>query len=196
MVWFYLNRHLTFFPHNGHAFNPTMVWFYPQLTRQWMGRITLLSIPLWSDFIIVRSGATIDFYYDFQSHYGLILSSTVKSCLEQSKESFNPTMVWFYHFNKSNDFYEAFGFQSHYGLILSHAWCDVARSLWYLSIPLWSDFIDYIFSQKILQMSTFNPTMVWFYPMGRFFISIAKYYFQSHYGLILSISHFRHFHDD
>ena len=34
----------------------------------------------------------------FQSHYGLILSIE--------------------HFNKSNDFYEAF-FQSHYGLILS-----------------------------------------------------------------------------
>ena len=99
----------------------------------------------------------------FQSHYGLILSM---------------------NYLKSIPFKEFF--QSHYGLILSSGNIYIYRYDNTLSIPLWSDFIDYwavdwnknrtdfqshyglILSANLNRKRTntseaFNPTMVWFY---------------------------------
>ena len=129
--------------HSLLPFNPTMVWFYP-----W-------TPPLYAEA-----------YGCFQSHYGLILSSSVHNDRRKRDSTFNPTMVWFYQktkivplitlhsFNPTmvwfylcenflKKFFRLYGFQSHYGLILSCNY-DVA-TLHYLptllSIPLWSDFI-------------------------------------------------------
>ena len=126
--------------------------------------------------------------------------------------TFNPTMVWFYHFGvDSSQFTSLPGFQSHYGLILSLYFCYECWKVIWLSIPLWSDFIST--RRRDITRKTknaFNPTMVWFYlvatrgelprpdglsiPLWSDFISekalFIVYYtediFQSHYGLILS----------
>ena len=78
----------------------------------------------------------------FQSHYGLILSVSSR-LLSAYRQSFNPTMVWFYL------------------IILPHAWISFLIAL---SIPLWSDFIAKQSRAETAEWkSTFNPTMVWFY---------------------------------
>ena len=100
---------------------------------------------------------------NFQSHYGLILS--LWCCNRVRVEcAFNPTMVWFY------------------------LPCNCVRVViaYYLSIPLWSDFITFLIFSRVLSMNffqshyglilslycwrpleqplrSFNPTMVWFY---------------------------------
>ena len=104
-------------------------------------------------------------------------------------ETFNPTMVWFYHTKAYSSFKQKQDFQSHYGLILS---------------------VSTAFLQLVL-FNPFNPTMVWFYlfdyfddgtkvndlsiPLWSDFITVnvvdtgnAVYVFQSHYGLILSFA--------
>ena len=167
-----------------------MVWFY--LVEDSEGRLTAadfpLSIPLWSDFIF----------------------------LQQTKQapgflSFNPTMVWFYPrgnwrakeyistlsiplwsdfilYTQSGITIHSLPFQSHYGLILSLIKCVT----------------------EIINCYPFNPTMVWFYlttyrgssswaelsiPLWSDFIEQeydmsgkSENGFQSHYGLILSIT--------
>ena len=96
-------------------------------------------------------------------------------------------MVWFY--------------RSSYDAV--HDWNDAS-----LSIPLWSDFIEFLFCDHQFDPSTFNPTMVWFYLIKLWFYfsylitfnptmvwfyrlqnnwwKLSKPGFQSHYGLILS----------
>ena len=155
--------------------------------RKSLKNSTRLSIPLWSDFI--SSGvSSIEFSnLAFQSHYGLILSARARSLqhklnsnlsiplwsdfimklvqhLQAIKVSFNPTMVWFYHFLRSTENNFRNDFQSHYGLILSYT--RNYFTVWErgLSIPLWSDFINKIISLINQMISNF----------------------QSHYGLILS----------
>ncbi len=133
------NRIHTYIP-----FNPTMVWFYHTTVVSEFVRIFVLSIPLWSDFIADVGEVGVWLPFVFQSHYGLILSSTIFELLN-SLYPFNPTMVWFYLEDITwgtiddidNDF------QSHYGLILS---IEQAK-------------------KAIADMPTFNPTMVWFYPL-------------------------------
>ena len=78
------------------AFNPTMVWFYQFTEKRWTSSTSLLSIPLWSDFIKAMELNLKEKEAFFQSHYGLILSAV--RALEK---------VWIIFF------------QSHYGLILS-----------------------------------------------------------------------------
>ena len=103
-----------------------------------------LSIPLWSDFIgIVREGVVLH-CYNFQSHYGLILSlksiNTMICILP-----FNPTMVWFYlsmPSQSSSSSKKAFN----------------PTMVWFYQPEL-----KKVYS-KVLQ--TFNPTMVWFYQIN------------------------------
>ena len=160
------------FPRAGSAverstFNPTMVWFY---LRNQVGKsvvFSILSIPLWSDFIIAVERLEKYLKKNFQSHYGLILSKLRnKKRSQQRNRAFNPTMVWFY-------------------LWACYLFQIFTRSR--LSIPLWSDFIisDWNTVQRVL-CPTFNPTMVWFYRPT--YLAAYEYTktFQSHYGLILS----------
>ena len=123
--------------------------------------------------------------------------------------TFNPTMVWFYRVVTKEDMYDTYSFQSHYGLILSviHVWQGMSTHnpfnptmVWFyrehrpvadrqyvlLSIPLWSDFINLIFSYTLN-----NPFLS--IPLWSDFIQLLLYQrkyqrmtFQSHYGLILS----------
>ncbi len=60
-----------------------------------------------------------------------------------------------------------------------------------LSIPLWSDFIlTYDDLINLTNFSPFNPTMVWFYLLLRIYCEFTDtMFFQSHYGLILSVGH-------
>ncbi len=141
-----------------------MVWFYPQTVHACLHDRKILSIPLWSDFISevkLTSGPPITF---FQSHYGLILSTSNFHSSLCYFFTFNPTMVWFYRrYNGKRGrehswlsiplwsdfirdpnigiFGECLCFQSHYGLILSR----------------WSS------SAVWVERASFNPTMVWFY---------------------------------
>ncbi len=141
MVWFYhfLTKYILECP--PAAFNPTMVWFYPQYAQSSSFWVVILSIPLWSDFIYLWLGKIQVHLTDFQSHYGLILSrctgwrnhrfSSFQShyglilSLQRPQQCnritrpFNPTMVWFYHSYIHVVAYVRVGFQSHYGLILS-----------------------------------------------------------------------------
>ena len=59
-----------------YAFNPTMVWFYRWRTPISNIHSEKLSIPLWSDFIILESITEMEEIGIFQSHYGLILSKS------------------------------------------------------------------------------------------------------------------------
>ncbi len=139
------------------SFNPTMVWFYLLMrTRQPTNSLTL-SIPLWSDFIRLRDGDTVPVHpRGFQSHYGLILSTSARKSLKNFTETFNPTIG-----------------------VRKWGWEK-------LSIPLWSDFIISLMPQIRICRKTFNPTMVWFYRAPDLPLQRYGNGFQSHYGLILS----------
>ncbi len=100
-----------------------MVWFY----RIFQSNLSLLASV------------------NFQSHYGLILSSSTLPALLTTR----------------------FDFQSHYGLILSCHAVNFHSAVSALSIPLWSDFICITRTQNRAQNYPFNPTMVWFYPFPR-----------------------------
>ena len=78
-----------------------------------------LSIPFWSDFIIVVYAFGIDIFTCFQSHFGLILSPTTSTEERAKRVAFNPILVWFYRGKR---------FRLPMSLILS--------------IPFWSDFIQ------------------------------------------------------
>ncbi len=192
------------------TFNPTMVWFYPG----WVDyEITVyqLSIPLWSDFISEMArerisrihtafNPTMVWFYLFDGVY-----------TNPGTITFNPTMVWFYRFTTLMGLqrFIQINFQSHYGLILSGVSNTIIRKNTGLSIPLWSDFIDWMHLHPAVFQRSFNPTMVWFYrvtccnnkccscylsiPLWSDFITSSNALlvplcqsFQSHYGLILS----------
>ena len=80
-----------------------------------------LSIPLWSDFIILSfSTSLLSSSLNFQSHYGLILSRS-QSCSETSTISYLSIPLWsdFICEDIAQTFNTQYNFQSHYGLILS-----------------------------------------------------------------------------
>ena len=173
----------------GVPFNPTMVWFY----QDGVG-VTDFVIELIRNFqshyglILSRQKHFQNrLEITFQSHYGLILSVLECKKIGLNEATFNPTMVWFYQYKSIQSWHNS----------------EV------LSIPLWSDFIEYrkgggppfrgpfqshyglILSTRSLypylhRWRSFNPTMVWFYPsnLGTTTATVAN--FQSHYGLILS----------
>ena len=162
-----------------------MVWFYPIGNYEWTAFGVFQShygLILSRRVHSIQSATP---HFDFQSHYGLILSFINLFCVIELWSPFNPTMVWFYleaiwkeiaeiktlSIPLWSDFivrknegvcvnppHPAFSggrgcggvaegtwrqcsFQSHYGLILS------LKSL-----------------RKMATQSSFNPTMVWFYP--------------------------------
>ena len=163
MVWFYPAD----FPMTGTVyitFNPTMVWFYQIKDTITEFTAKLLSIPLWSDFIMYV--IILQQYGEFQLSIPLwsdfIVQQNNHRCRHQPRLSiplwsdfislhlfvilylclsFNPTMVWFYP-----------SFLSFTSLLFI-----------LLSIPLWSDFICTRLSKLASCKSAFNPTMVWFY---------------------------------
>ena len=139
-----------------------MVWFYPIEFR-----ISVFPTPNFQSHygLILSQCQNIQrLFHSFQSHYGLILSG------EDPWSKILRTISFF---------------QSHYGLILSVLRVLRQRKRYWLSIPLWSDFIDVngkivipaeilsipLWSDFIIQevapvipeKYTFNPTMVWFY---------------------------------
>ena len=141
MVWFYrltggLWRTLRHF-----SFNPTMVWFYLPHTLHKMRKLIAFN-PTMVWFYRILSAISPHIDVDFQSHYGLILSTIYyrKHRLQYDLSiplwsdfifcydppgaecwwAFNPTMVWFYLFRLI--------------ITINHDFI--------LSIPLWSDFIS------------------------------------------------------
>ncbi len=192
-------------------FNPTMVWFYHSTKFSERCLLHNLSIPLWSDFIIpvvVKAtgwivsfqshyGLILSYPYQianlpdvtsFQSHYGLILSNPPYNVLFTGALSiplwsdfiqarlflcisvfltFNPTMVWFYLVEELRGEYKGIA--------------DVTFNPTMVWFYHESPFV-YFTSVNI----TFNPTMVWFYPSSPSSFLKYLYFFQSHYGLILS----------
>ena len=126
---------------NTIAFNPTMVWFYLQAFLPGILSGTLLSIPLWSDFIAERGCQSACSRVCFQSHYGLILSDHIY--INATDEIGLSIPLWsdFISFEFLSSVSIMSNFQSHYGLILS---LSSMQGLISSSIP-------------------FNPTMVWFY---------------------------------
>ena len=148
------------------SFNPILVWFYHTYIETTAVASRMLSIPFWSDFIILETVREMEEIGIFQSHFGLILSEKIEKRGKAKLDSFNPILVWFYQTSErawfprqirlSIPFWSDFillprgtsgmslwnGFQSHFGLILS---CRPRWSHWThqrkLSIPFWSDFI-------------------------------------------------------
>ena len=142
MVWFYHLHHLLQYI-LWKTFNPTMVWFY----RKSNVAINKARRNFQSHYGLILSSKNLgdwDFEADFQSHYGLILSPVVRDLEKSAYRTFNPTMVWFY-------------------LVLDQR--NRARTC------------------------AFNPTMVWFYLKNKQRALRKTCYFQSHYGLILSRNH-------
>ncbi len=97
-----------------------MVWFYLCESRFIAEYKHVLSIPLWSDFISPLNSSTISPAWDFQSHYGLILSKeSKKSGMLKSNLSiplWSDFIIVINDANCNNNYI----FQSHYGLILSN----------------------------------------------------------------------------
>ena len=123
------------------SFNPILVWFYRCPAFSSPHLFIDLSIPFWSDFILLNRAVLLSNKVNFQSHFGLILSFFLNSIndypdnlsipfwsdfislqelsLQVYKIAFNPTMVWFYP------------------AYFIHVFMCIRK----LSIPLWSDFI-------------------------------------------------------
>ncbi len=187
MVWFYQQVKYEMYS-NTPSFQSHYGLILSTSTRKLDFFIVILSIPLWSDFI---------------SLYVLLN--------KDQKTTFNPTMVWFYHFFrrflKIKIVFLSIPLWSDFILIDVPAvplsskalsiplWSDFISSLtvrsWAvattLSIPLWSDFILRAKREIELAEKTFNPTMVWFYRTAISGIASQVISFQSHYGLILSL---------
>ena len=143
-------------------FNPILVWFYLTDTSDSRNSQCLISIPFWSDFIIIKYVARIA-EKQFQSHSGLILSQHCLQPIHSVHYHFNPILVWFYP-----------------SIVLIK---DLLKNL--ISIPFWSDFIyitklglecpNWFQSHSGLILSEytvcldknfskyFNPILVWFY---------------------------------
>ncbi len=143
-----------------------MVWFYLLDYGKVKHYTVLLSIPLWSDFIVWKSLRLFRRIYAFQSHYGLILSGGFTPERDQKiANPFNPTMVWFYPLS----------------LLL------LLLILIALSIPLWSDFIFYLFVSSLSPPERLSiPLWSDFIRQRTMDICSKEANFQSHYGLILS----------
>ena len=122
-------------------FNPILVWFYHHLKLALPPGLRSLSIPFWSDFIVIKKKELTCQLTIFQSHFGLILSRCSR-CTVCLSLSFNPILVWFYRFSSERESVEF----------------DCL-----LSIPFWSDFIYRIRKANSRSNSAFNPILVWFY---------------------------------
>ena len=125
-------------------------------------------------------------YYNFQSHFGLILSisDTYSVAL---LVSFNPILVWFYLRKAWRGRKRAENFQSHFGLILSRKAPTPCSVEVCLSIPFWSDFIP---TDRQKRPPRYGLLSIPFW--SDFIIEEDEnegdiiVNFQSHFGLILS----------
>ena len=161
MVWFYHGvviscRFLL------KAFNPTMVWFYPDLLRfaYTLNELSFNPTMVW-------------FYL---RHADMVLRIT----------AFNPTMVWFYRYR----FCVSRNWCKRLSIPLWSDFISSLRCLYQLSMipfnPTMVWFYRDYFNAKLLEKAPFNPTMVWFYQPSWDIIFGVYELFQSHYGLILS----------
>ena len=171
-----------------------MVWFYQTLLPGDLNLYAALSIPLWSDFII---------WVGFQMSYRVCkLSIPLWSDFILRSWSFVGLVNDGLSIPLWSDFISNFSrtdFTGNFELSIP-LWSDFIRVrsssqsyvLRLLSIPLWSDFILAKISILAQKNPPFNPTMVWFYLEHWLRDCWEAEYFQSHYGLILSLlSRFR-----
>ena len=125
-------------------FNPILVWFYLPVSVAALAEAIILSIPFWSDFIAGGGTSVSSVSHTFQSHFGLILSSSGMSV----KSSHTVSGTFQSHFGLilssggSGGGSSGTGFQSHFGLILSQLIRFGSEKHARLSIPFWSDFIE------------------------------------------------------
>ena len=124
---------------------------------------------------------------DFQSHYGLILSSFFHSMYCRRWELSIPLWSDFIVGVFLTPRYATKNFQSHYGLILSFR----RRRRRGRRRCCFQSHYGLILSRRLLIQgsccrSSFNPTMVWFYLLILHLETHIAKSFQSHYGLILS----------
>ena len=133
---------------NPETFNPTMVWFYQIVRGYKKGGEKLLSIPLWSDFIMrtlkaakeSRLMLSIPLWSDFIHLLMFLLFFLLFS--------FNPTMVWFYRAERAKT-------AERRARLSIPLWSDFIvlganeQNFWQLrlSIPLWSDFIQHAYGE-------------------------------------------------
>ena len=194
------------------TFNPTMVWFYRNVSLHDLSDHSSLSIPLWSDFIDATyrivdidylsafNPTMVWFYQNFIQEmptYEQVLSIPLWSDFitdgwigkQIILKTFNPTMVWFYLVYRLN--IERVSRPQALSIPL---WSDfiVKQCIHHLllkfllSIPLWSDFIRFFYNYLFL-LSCLLSIPLW----SDFIFQVcrqerANLRFQSHYGLILS----------
>ena len=149
------------------SFNPILVWFY------------LVQSP-----VGMSGGVAII----FQSHFGLILSP-LNRCWQRCSV-FLSIPFW-------SDFIQerviqygrsAGSFQSHFGLILSQFYSLISGAAGIAFNPILVWFYQWTARSWPFLVKTFNPILVWFY-LSDFSTSSAPIIaFQSHFGLILSLS--------
>ena len=158
------------------AFNPILVWFYLFYRQQIVTVFIKLSIPFWSDFILIPAKNCVLWWDDFQSHFGLILSRCKEDAVKLAIEPFNPILVWFYPLFPFINKPDIHGFQSHFGLILSNS----NFSYWTIWIRSFQSHFGLILSPysvfyQIVSLLSFNPILVWFYRVSIWLkVSYAK----------------------
>ena len=103
----------------------------------------------------------------FQSHFGLILSFGFRTYSDAAKFTFNPILVWFYLYRKS--------------------WTGRWDTKTFNPILVWFYLYDTL-KDEIEFDDSFNPILVWFYLDERDKRNSRTISFQSHFGLILSLS--------
>ena len=142
MVWFYHDNSYAGNLHDKALSIPLWSDFIILSFHEFRQLKELLSIPLWSDFIprllLQRPCTPLSFNPTMVWFY----PSTILCFSSADSPPFNPTMVWFYHYTlEQREWTSSPHFQSHYGLILSRAHNTRSDLQKTLSIPLWSDFI-------------------------------------------------------
>ena len=162
-----------------------MVWFYPIVKYPATFDYVLLSIPLWSDFILQRLVRLLLSSLYFQSHYGLILSSV--QTYQQIPYTTLSIPLWsdFIRVCKPDPPRDKNRFQSHYGLILSREYAEYViqklnfqshyglilseiKLIYQVGVEHFQSHYGLIlsfplYSSELSCESSFNPTMVWFY---------------------------------
>ncbi len=167
------------------TFNPILVWFYREIIQRRLWKYLKLSIPFWSDFIVLYEPHSCGLHDEpfnpiLVWFYLLPAGSPLASV-----NPFNPILVWFYReLHRCSPLLEP-----HLSIPF---WSDFiqtftlpALSTTNLSIPFWSDFIGYEQKHSVVdiihfqshfglilswtqkkrtcQLLTFNPILVWFY---------------------------------
>ncbi len=147
------------------AFNPILVWFYQTARRRGLrGLRTFNPILVW-------------FYPDVAKTFEKIVTLT-----------FNPILVWFYllceRLKECLDFILSIPFWSDF--IRKAIELDSERRAAFNPILVW--FYQLLsWQSRYLYRISFNPILVWFYLATNYILSKWISFFQSHFGLILSL---------